>query len=72
MMLRCGYAIHPPPTPACLTANRARAQKSRGPRMPEGQGRVALSACLHPANAPHFLPALGKASRTWQETALEG
>ena len=37
----------PTRTPALLAANRANAQKSTGPRTPEGKGQVALNALRH-------------------------
>ena len=57
----------PTRTPALLAANRANAQKSTGPRTPEGKNRVALSALRHGSNAPDFLSALAKSSRAWEE-----
>jgi len=50
----------PTRTPALLAANRANAQKSTGPRTPEGKNRVALSALRHGLNAPNFLSARAK------------
>src|SRR5271167_503966 len=57
----------PTRTPALLAANRANAQKSTGPRTPEGKNRVALSAVRHGLHAPNFLSALAKSSRALQE-----
>ena len=57
----------PARTPASLAANRANAQKSTGPRTPEGKARVALDALRHGAHAPDFLSALRKST-----FALEG
>ncbi len=57
----------PTRTPALLAANRANAQKSTGPRTPEGKNRVALSALRHGLHAPNFLSALGKSSRALEQ-----
>jgi hypothetical protein len=47
-----------------LAANRANAQKSTGPRTPQGKNRVGLSALRH---GLHFLSALAKSSRALQK-----
>jgi hypothetical protein len=52
----------PTRTPALLAANRANAQKSTGPRTPEGKNRVALSALREGVNARDFLSTLAKSS----------
>jgi hypothetical protein len=57
----------PTRTPALLAANRANAQKSTGPRTPEGKNRVALSRLGEGVNARDFLSTLAKSSHASQE-----
>jgi hypothetical protein len=57
----------PARTPRLLAADRANAQKSTGPRTPEGKNRVALSALRNGVDGPDFLSTLGKSSRALEE-----
>jgi hypothetical protein len=57
----------PTRTPALLAANRANAQKSTGPRTPEGKIRVAPKALRHGFQAPSFFSHLAKSRRTREE-----
>ncbi|HWU40598.1 MAG TPA: hypothetical protein VN203_23375 [Candidatus Acidoferrum sp.] len=54
-------------TPALLAANRANAQKSTGPRTPQGKSRVVLNALRHGRRSPNFLATLRKSGQGVEE-----